>query len=95
MFQSNGGSPSDAGSSRGIAEDIKPPKPRVTGYKKVFEKPYFQMPVSRQTTFSVISLGAQKSITGAFDRRPKHFELNPFASGTGFENIAAATTLHG
>lgn len=76
-------------------EDVKPPKPRVTGYKKVFEQTQFQMPVSRQTSFSVISLGSHKTITAAYDRRPRQFELNPFASGTRFENIAAASSLAG
>ncbi|KAG0354784.1 hypothetical protein BG005_006211 [Podila minutissima] len=95
MFQSNGASLSNRKYSSSVMEDVKPPKPRVTGYKKVFEQTQFQMPVSRQTSFSVISLGSHKTITAAYDRRPRQFELNPFASGTRFENIAAASSLAG
>ncbi|KAF9181609.1 hypothetical protein BGZ51_005301 [Haplosporangium sp. Z 767] len=72
------------------------PHPRAAGYKRVFEKSGYNLPIANQPTMAVLSIKSKTVHEQVFGgRRPRPFHLNPFSFQTKFEGIAATSSLDG
>ncbi|KAG0380208.1 hypothetical protein BGX24_009636 [Mortierella sp. AD032] len=68
---------------------------RSTGFRRVFDRATYDLPIANQRELSVISLGRSTAAQRIGGRGPRPLTLNPFARGTPFENIAAVNSLDG
>ncbi|KAK3811998.1 MAG: WD40-repeat-containing domain protein [Benniella sp.] len=72
------------------------PHPRASGFRRVFEKSTYTLPVSTQANLTVLSLGTKKVFESFFGgRRPGYVQINPFSHQTQFEGIAASSSMDG
>src|SRR5690606_18688689 len=72
------------------------PHPRATGYKRVFEKSGYDLPIANQQTMAVLSIKSKTVHEQVFGgRRPRPIHVNPFSFQTKFEGIAATSSLDG
>lgn len=90
---SNGGSSS---SSHLLPDDSHTfPHPRASGFRRVFEKSTYTLPIGTQPTLAVLSVGPGNVLEGAFGRKPRPMAINPFSHQTQFDGIAASSSLDG
>ncbi|KAG0270095.1 hypothetical protein BGZ95_001807, partial [Linnemannia exigua] len=68
---------------------------RSTGFRRVFDRATYDLPIANQRELSVISLGRSTAAQRIGGRGTRPLTLNPFARGTPFENIAAVNSLDG
>ncbi|KAG0238287.1 hypothetical protein BGX31_003318 [Mortierella sp. GBA43] len=91
---SNGGSSSS--SSHLLPDDSHAfPHPRASGFRRVFEKSTYSLPIGTQPTLAVLSVGPMNVFEKAFGKKPRPMEINPFSHQTQFDGIAASSSLDG
>ncbi|KAF8938041.1 hypothetical protein BGZ58_001679 [Dissophora ornata] len=72
------------------------PQPRSAGYRRVFDRSAYQLPIACQPTMAVLSEGHKTIHDRVFGgRRPNPMEINPFSHQTPFDGIAATSSLDG
>lgn len=71
------------------------PHPRATGYRRVFERSSYNLPIGKEKVLAVLSIVSKNVHEKAFGKKPRPMAINPFSHSTQFEGIAASSSLDG